>query len=546
MLLADARIELEPRPAAVRRPVLPAAMLGHCPGSARWERLADDRALLDEIAALGFEHATRRLTRLLAGGGRSQPGDDDVRALLRLPLPIYSLGQFQALFPDAFDAATGYWSRLAGDRAWLPPAVQDFFQNAAELPSGTLKLWLIRVPEDAGRRGMLPDPQRHRTLLDPTALGAFERALLIPEIGLIALPDLERLQVPAQLADIPPLEPTPRSPVFLPCSDAAASAEHAAGGRNTNDGEDAAGVPEPEPALAAHQVLVPILHALARHRPDLQCLLTLPLDADADKEVPQPDSNTLAYVARLAGTGAAGLQMGAARGAGSALARAEHPAPALSRIQLLFPYLRGPDRPLASPVGLIAGLQAQVSAELGTWRSIAGRPLPGTARPYPEQTQQQATALRAQPGVGVLVRHRGAVMLDDERLAAPVPSARAFIARGSAARDAEHYRSGEVARFLGWLRRELTRVGEALLFDVDPADPRPGIALTGLFTQLHQAGALRGRLPEQAFRVQQRAAPASVLAFDIEIAPSFPIDRIRLTFAQNRHAEGGSVEIADA
>lgn len=543
MLLADARIELEPRPAAVRRPVLPAAMLGHCPGSARWERLADDRALLDEIAALGFEHATRRLTRLLAGGGRSEPGDDDLRALLRLPLPIYSLGQFQALFPDAFDAATGHSSRLAGDRAWLPLAVQDFFQNAAELPSGTLKLWLIRVPEDAGRRGMLPDPQRHRSLLDPAALGAFERALLIPEIGLIALPDLERLQVPVQLADIPPLEPAPRSPVFLPCSSAGGSAENTADGGSDaadDDGEEGA----PEPPLAAHQVLVPILNALAHHRRDLQCLLTLPLDADADTEMPQPDGDTLSYVARLAGAGDAGLETDAERGVG--LAGAGRPASALSRIQLLFPYLRGPDRPLSSPVGLIAGLQAQVSAELGTWRSIAGRPLPGTASPYPEQTQQQATALRAQPGIGVLVRHRGAVMLDDERLAAPVPSAGAFIARGSAARDAEHYRSGEVARFLGWLRRELTRVGEALLFDVDPADPRPGLALNGLFTRLHQAGALRGRLPEQAFRVQQRAAPESVLAFDIEIAPSFPIDRIRLTFAQNRHAEGGSVEIADA
>jgi hypothetical protein len=136
----------------------------------------------------------------------------------------------------------------------------------------------------------------------------------------------------------------------------------------------------------------------------------------------------------------------------------------------------------------------------------------------------------------VLVARRSRLELDDERLAGPVVQVPAFRSRRDAQRQDEHYRSGEVARFLGWLRRELTALGEALVFDADPRDPRPGIALNGFFARLHALGALRGRLPEQAFSIRRRDASEGVLAFDIEIAPSFPIDRIRLTFAQDRNA----------
>ena len=69
------------------------------------------------------------------------------------------------------------------------------------------------------------------------------------------------------------------------------------------------------------------------------------------------------------------------------------------------------------------------------------------------------------------------------------------------------------------------------MFNVDVADPRPELALDAFFRGLHQAGALRGDLPEDAFRIERRFPQEGAVSFDIEIAPAFPIDRLRLTFA---------------
>jgi hypothetical protein len=55
--------------------------------------------------------------------------------------------------------------------------------------------------------------------------------------------------------------------------------------------------------------------------------------------------------------------------------------------------------------------------------------------------------------------------------------------------------------------------------------------LERFFSRLFQQGALRGRLPEEAFSIRQRATTQeSTIAYDIEIAPAFPIDHITLTF----------------
>jgi hypothetical protein len=521
MLLADGRIELDPRPAPVREAALPVVMLGHCPGTARWDRLADDQGVMDAIATLGFHREVRRL-RALADDPLidAQDGDETLRALYGLPFPLLSLGQFQALFPDAFSQPTRYKSLLAGDRAWLPLAVQDFFENAEPLPAGAKQLWLIRVDENAEneRLAFLPNPEADH--LVPEGLHPFDRALLIPGAAVIALPDLERLQIPADLPDIPRVRLANPQPVFLPCGTEIDDTHRER--RNPDE------MPDRSDPLHSREVIPPILRALARYRPDMQCLLALPLDPDARSESPQPSAAALSFVAEVAGidpeTGAA---------AGSPHGELY---PKLRHIQLLYPYLRGPDRLLSSPVGLVAGMQAEVSQRQGTWRSAAGRPLPGRSLPYPPLDQHLATGLRETPGVGVLIRRRGRVELDDERLAGPVVQVPAFRSRREAQRQDEHYRSGEVARFLGWLRRELTELGERLVFDADPRDPRAAIALNGFFTRLHALGALRGRLPEQSFSVRQRDGGEGVLAFDIDIAPSFPIDRIRLTFAQDRNA----------
>lgn len=522
-LLADHRIELDARPTPALRPVLEAVFIGHCPPDdrpARWDRLARDARLLEEIGALGLRRETQRLRDWAQGAIPAEAVGEELRGLFLLPIPIYSLGQFQDLFPGAFEGRTLYVSRLAGDRAWLPLAVQDFFESTRPMPDGVKKLWVIRVPEAAGRAAFLPGAGAD--LLDPSRLAAFDRAMLIPGAGLLALPDLERLQVPADLPDVPRVRLENPRPVFLPC------AEHPDDShRERRHGGE---MPVADPPWPPDRVVPAIARALARWRPDMQCLLAVPFAAAGSGEVPRPAAEFLHLLAEI---------VDPVRGNGEL-------APKLRHLQFLYPYLRGPDRRLGSPSGLIAGMQAEVSQLSGPWRSVAGRPLPGRCLPYPALTQQQATALREEPGVSILVQRGGRAELDDERLAACVLAAHVADRLPMEERRAEHWRSGEVMRFLGWLRRELRALGERLVFHTDPHDARPALLLGDFLDRLHRLGALRGRLPEQAWRLAQRQEGESTLAFDIEIAPAYPIDRIRLTFVHDRHTGASRVEFTDA
>jgi hypothetical protein len=529
-LLADRRIELDARPTPALIPVLETVFIGHCPPDhlvANWARLG---AALDEIGGLGFRPQAERLRAWAAGESAPTDSDEDatLAGLFNLPIPLYSLGQFQDLFPGVFDSPAAYASRLAGDRAWLPLAVQDYFEQSEPLPDGAKKLWIIRVPECAGRSAFLPNllPDPNADLLDIDRLGAFERALLIPRAGILALPDLERLQIPADLPDIPRVRLDNPRPEFLPCATALDDTHRERRHRDE--------MPDPEGIFAPRRVVPRIARALARLRPDMQCLMALPFDAGHGSESPRPSLDFLAHLDEIVDP--AGVNTGI---------NAEL-ADKLRHIQFLYPYLRGPDRQLGSPSGLIAGMQAEVSQLRGPWRSAAGRPLPGRSLPYPAVSQQLATALRDTPGVGVLVNRKGHGELDDERLAVPTLPSRLLGHLTPSRSRAEHLRSGETMRFLGWLRRELQALGEQLVFSVDPRDPRPGMLLGDFLDRLHRLGALRGRLPEQAYRLAQRQEGESTLVFDIEIAPAYPIDRIRLTFVHDRHAGGARVEMLNA
>jgi len=526
-LVADRRVELDARPAPAVTPVVEAVFLGHCPPEdrpAQWDRLGNDPALLEEVASLGFRTEAEQLrdwaARLTAGeiglDGPRGPENEALAGLFGLPVPVYSLGQYQDLFPGAFEAETRYESRLAGKRAWLPSAVQDFFASGERLANGAKKLWVIRVREAEGRRAFLPTP--HAALLEVRDLAPFERALLIPRAGILALPDLERLQVPAELPDIPRLQLVNEVPEFLPCA-APPDATH----RERRRSSEMSGEDRP---LPVDTVVPGIVRALARHRPDLQCLLAVPFGSAPQGEVPRPSPAFLEGLVRMAGGG------GYMELAGK-----------LRHLQFLYPYLRAPDRRLGSPAGLVAGAQVAVSQRLGPWRSAAGRPLSDRVLPYPPVTQQQAAAWRDTPGISILLERKGRTVLDDERLAGSVLYPDDARRLPPDRRDEEHLRSAEIMRFLGWLRRELQTLGERLAFDVDPRDPRPELALRSFFDHLHRLGALRGARPERAYDLRKRTEGESTLIFEIELAPAFPIDLIRVTFVHNRHADGGSTRV---
>ncbi|WP_296927136.1 hypothetical protein [Thiohalocapsa sp.] len=522
------RVSLTPRPAGSAEPVLAACFIGHCPGAVRPQRLRQPaRAALRGIGlgrAVDYLDAAHPLPGAPPVDLPAELDDatrDRLAALQHLPLPLRSAAELDDLFPNARTAPTSYASKLGGAGAWLPRAVDDWFANGGEL------LWLIVVPEAEGRGGFFGlgsdalaaeagagtsadlgatgATGGRLALHEPLGLRGLALALAIPDIGLLALPDLERLQVPAQLAGPARVRLPNPAPSFLPCS-----AQYNDGHRERRDAPE---MLTPAPPVSTLTILDAIAGALAGYRPDLQCLFALPLAAGGVNREPQPDPVLLA-------------DLGARAARGWSAAR---------RLQLLWPYLRDDRQGLRSPSGAVGGAQAAVSARLGPWRSAAGVSLSSTGTPYPPTPRELVVALREHPGVGVLYRSAGVLRLDDERLLVPaLPAADAIGAHAAG------WRSGEVQRFLGWLMRRLRRLGEALVFDADPDDPRVALLLERFFRALHDRGALRGARPEDAFTIRPLRpagrAGDGVLGFEIELAPAFPLDRLRLTFV-NRAGE---------
>jgi hypothetical protein len=478
MELLGARIRLNPQPTAAPSAPLEVAMLGHCPGRVRIDRL---RALPRTLAEMREQGLGQRVDLL-------EQGDDE--DLYHLPIPVYSVDEFKDIFPDAFSQKTQYKSLLAGARAWLPAALEDFFVN------GGHKLWVVRLPESEGVSAYTRTGDD--SLLDVKALRGLSSLLILRNVGLIAMPDLERLQIPAQLLDIPRKRLANPDPQFLPCGSVVEN-----GPRERRYSEE---LIDNSPRQPVVPILRKLLTLIARHRPDIQCLLTLPLEYSQVQQSPAISQDALDNLE---------------------LARQQSGAHLLRQIQLLFPYLRNNRGFIHSPVGLLAGAIDSSARRNGTWRSIGGTALKTNSRLFPVLDTRQVVALREAPGVGVLHKRAGRVCLDDERIAVPA------FHRLDYTPGSERGRSGEVVRFMGFLLRQLKLLGERLVFDVDYRDPRPRVVLEQFFERLYLAGALRGRLPEEAFRVSRLPAKEGMLAYTIEVAPAFPIDKLTLTFINN-------------
>ncbi|GGO76233.1 hypothetical protein GCM10011348_02950 [Marinobacterium nitratireducens] len=490
--LLASRITLTPRPLEARNAVLEVAMLGHCPGPVRIGRLLALRGALSRMRSLGFGDAVDQL--------EASSGDPRILGLQHLPIPLRSSAEFHDIFPGAQSADTGYVSVLAGRRAWLPQCVDDFFANGGDT------LWVIAVPENEGQSGFLP--AENTRLHEISTLRGLACALAIPTLATVAFPDLERLQVPARLPDIPRVRLDNPSPQFVPC------------GTDLDDDHrerrysDEVALGEMPPPAAFNRILQGILPWLAKHRPDLQCLLTLPLSYNGKLDSPAIDARALQWIREIRD--------------GDTGAR-------LRQTQFLFPYLRGPGLGLSSPVGIIAGKQAAQAQARGPWRSIAGLPLQSAGLPYPPLSVGERVQLRNDPGVGVLQQRNGQLQLDDERLVVPALHPDDY-SRSQVPQRFDGYRSAEVMRLLGYLRRQLNALGEQLIFNLDYRDPRPRLLLERFFRQLQQRGALRGATAEEAFRIEESQTREGVMIYEIMIAPAFPVDRIHLTFI-NRQGE---------
>jgi hypothetical protein len=479
MEFLGARIQLNPRPARQSVVALEVAMLGHCPGRVRIERLLALADALEEMRLLGF-------------GPRIDALNEQTTDLYHLPIPIRSLAEFDDIFPDARSESTLYSSLLAGDAAWLPQAVADFFGNHGE------KLWVVQVSEQEHVQGFLP--AFDAPLYDTENLRGIASVLILNSVGLVAMPDLERIQIAPQLPDVPRLRLADPEPRFIPCT---ASVDD--GHRERRHSKEMPGTDTP---MRFVSLLQKILSFTKRHRPDMQCLFTLPLSYSKTSDSPSADEEALLELERV---------------------RQQSGAHLLRQVQLLYPYMRSPGNSLYSPTGLISGLIARSARRRGIWRSVAGIGLETDGQPYPPTTIAQTITLREAPGVGVIQQRSGVIALDDERIVVPALY-RTDYAPGVYSERLRGMRSGEVVRFIGFLLRQLKALGERIIFNVGYQDPRPRLVLEKFFIGLFNNGALRGSLPEQAYSIRQSVSQEAVVAFDIEIAPAFPIDKIVLTF----------------
>lgn len=499
MQLADKRVTLDPQPKRVQASDLEVVFVGHCPGRCRSWKLS--REARDEIRQLGYGQRIHRLGADVPP--RCGPPRYETR-LYDLPLPIRSLADFEAIFPDARSAPTRHVSRLAGHHAWLPAAVEHFFAATGELPSGANRLWIIRVAEepleensrdDATLQAFLP-ARRTPDLTQPESLRGAEVALLIPNAGLLALPDLERISIPRALQNLDRVRLANPDPGFTPCGSRYDDTH-----RERSNPEE---MPPEETPIAFTSVLLRLSVLLENYRPDMQALLPVALSSSEELKSGRIEGKTL-----------------------KAIQTAIDKRLPLHRLQLIYPYLRQPDLSLTTPSGTLAGAIARTTQKLGAWRSVAGRALSPYLPPYPRLSAPYAAQLREEPGLGILVGNPGETLLDDERLAHTELANRRYS------------RSAEAVRFMGFLLRSLRRLGEQLVFDIDPRDPRPRMVLEEFFTQLHERGALAGARAEDAFTIRQLPVGQNEnrLEFEIEVSPALPIDHIRLTFSHSRNSD---------
>lgn len=477
------RVSLLPETRLHRDPVFDVVMIGHPDKDADLDYLFSNTAMLNDIRAAGYSEALDELARQRMqanGNARYHP-------LYNLPVPLRSLDEFNRLFSieKILSENTRYVSRLGGNYTWLPSAIADFFQiDVMQIPR---RLWIIAVDELLGADAFLtPDAAGYPTSRfdSDSETYALLRALDLPSAGILCLPDFERLHIPQALKHIPKLRLVNPAPAFLPC------------GTNTDDGISERGPvlrERPDDSVYFAERLQKLLRVIASYRPDLSLLIAFPYDKNMAGELPTLSGDAQEKLKKWQENGEQKL---------------------LRHTQLIYPYLQDDNNRLSSPSALLAGKMLASTTAKGSWRSIAGIDLPTVKRPFPALSIKETNQLREQLGLAVIRQTPTGVQLDDERLMVP------FI------EDLRSTNSGELARFMGWLRRALENFGLNLIFDAEDNALKSEILLRDFFARLYTLGALRGARFEDAFSVSSRRAAEGQVIVDIAIAPALAVDSI--------------------
>ncbi len=487
MYIGDDRIITQVLSGPTIGPDMQPVFIGHCPGKANAAAVLEDAFLKNRLQQMGY---SERLDSFLES-------DDTVEQLYMLPLPIRSLAQFQRLFPAAQlqDNTLSNGLELNADAPsehWLPWAIKDYF-NVGSGQSDDRICWVIRIDETLAADGFDANSAAVRHL--PESWNALELACSIDSAGILLTPDLERLLIPRTEKDISRKRLPNPSPAFHACSEVYDDTH-----RERRYSTEMPDYSADEKAVSRIQRVAQRLHAW---RPDMQWIFSLAPQVENGIARPEPVSRINQWLKTTA---------------------KEHQE--LAGVQFVFPLVYAQNRPLSSASGLLAGHIVNKTRSEGVWRSIAGMPLSSELSLWPDIGKKHRSILREQLGLGVLYAAGNNLQLDDERL----------VVKGFCDHAGTACRSAELVRFIGWLHRTLRDLGEDLIFNLDGRDPVVGNILDAFFRELHQKGALRGVQSEDAYRLTNLSTQANLIHYQIEIAPSFPVDRFIVSFMHDSKA----------
>ncbi|GIV76640.1 hypothetical protein [Litorilinea aerophila] len=476
----------------------------------------------------------------------------DLAALLDLPVPLESWDQFDRLF--AWDR------RPLGDTGqsgttYLGAAVRSFFAQ------GGRKCYVVRVgdpwpyPTDVdGRRALAAESQARLARLIPgypTVLASepaeqrswrgMGHVLGLPDVAMLCLPDLPDLVATDPLPPAPLPPPLPLPEAWVECGTPAVVPGESPPTSSTAQGAGPSGAARlraPRCDQAGYGQWARALNMagqlIARHRREVQLIAALPL--------PQPGSPAERHLL--------GFLIDQGRGPLAHGLDASPTGLASAFLQLAFPWVGTaisaslPEQ-AEPPDGVLAGILAHNALEQGAFRSAAGRRLGDVHALLPRLDRAQL--LERPLGSGNAASARALV----ERVTTlgETPDGLRLLSDVTTSLD-ESYRLAGVNRLVAILLREARRQGEGLVFETSGERLWAAVqdALNRLLLRLLQAGALRGRSPEEAFQVRcdrstmtQNDLDNGRLVAQIQFDAAATVEEIAVVLAMD---EGGQVSLA--
>lgn len=411
----------------------------------------------------------------------------ELETLLQLPVTVGSWAAFDALFAwEARPLGSGA-GRCAGA---LGAAVRRFFacggRRAVIVRCGDpwphLEAAGARAAHRAARLEAVLAPGA--SAMDPSSWRGIGHLHGLPETTLVCLPDLPDLCAADPATVAVATEPPAAAEIFVECSE----------GGSEGGGEDlalrAVAPPRCDGAgfAAWRDAIGRVRLQLARHHRDKLLLAALPLPT-RDLRHAAAAGDTWAQADMLAYLERSGVLAPVAAGEGAATASAF--------VQLAWPWLKtaqGTDLPgqLEAPDGLLAGLVARNALARGTFRSIAGTPLPAVfgTEPVLPWSAIAATATDA-------LARRVCVV-------APQPGGGWALQSDVSTAADEGWRAGGVTRLMGAVLRAARTVAANTVFEASgPALWRSvERSLENTLNAFWREGGLGGADPGEAFSVR--------------------------------------------